>query len=144
MARTILLVGTIVWLLVGAGGLAVAVFGADRLLSLLPPLAIDAEALGGALLTVAIALLLVGVAHAIVVAGLRRGLRWARSAGALLGAVLAIASIALAAAALSSAIRETAVAPVLLVAGSAATLAALGYGLVAVRLARELTSGSAN
>jgi len=144
VARTILLVGTIFWLAAGAGGIAVAVLGTDRLMSLLPPLAIDAGAVGGALLTMALALVAVGCAHAVVLLGLRRETRWASSAGALLGAVLAVACVALSAAALASATRDPALASVLLVGAAGAALAAIGYGFVAVRLARELTSGSAS
>lgn len=144
MARTILLVGTIVWLVAGAAGAALAALGTDRLMALLPPLAIDADAVGGALLTVALILVALGCVHAAILVGLRRGRRWAGSAGALLGAVLSAACLALAAAALASGIREAPLAPSLFVAAAAAALAAIGYGLLAVRLTRELTSGSAS
>jgi len=144
VARTILFVGTIAWLLAGAAGIAVAVLGTDRLMSLLPPLAIDADAVGGALLTVALVLVGVGCAHLAVLIGLRRDLRWAGSAGALLGAVLAVACLALSAAALASATRDASLASALVVAAAGAALAAIGYGLVAVGLTRELTSGSAS
>jgi hypothetical protein len=85
-----------------------------------------------------------GTAHLFVVAGLREGRRWARSAGALLASVLAVASIGLAAAAISSALRSPAYALPLLAAAAVATGAAIGYTLAAVRLARELGSGSAS
>ena len=82
--------------------------------------------------------------HLFVVAGLREGRRWAASAGALLAGVLAAAFVGLAAAAISSALRSPANALPLLVGAAAATCAAIGYALVAVRLARELGSGSAS
>jgi len=144
VARTILLVGTIAWLAAGGAGALVAVLGIDRVMALLPPLAIDADAVGGALLTVALVLVAVGGAHLAVLAGLRRDLRWASSAGVLLGAVLAAICIALAAAALASASREASLAWILVLAAAGAALAGIGYGFVAVRLARELTSGSAS
>ena len=144
MARTILLVGTIAWLVGGVAGIAIAVFGIDRVMTLLPPLAIDADAVGGALLTVALVLIAIGAVHATVLVGLRRAKRWAGSAGALLGGVLAVACLALAAAALASATRDASLAASLFVAAAVAAVAAIGYGLVAVGLARELTSGSAS
>lgn len=144
MARTILLVGTIAWLVGGAAGIAVAVFGIDRLMTVLPPLAIDADAVGGALVTVALILLAIGAVHATVLMGLRRAKRWAGSAGALLGAVLAVACLALSVTALASATRDASLGAGLFVATAVAAVAAIGYGLVAVGLARELTSGSAS
>jgi hypothetical protein len=144
VARTILLVGTIAWLVAGGAGAALAALGTDRLMALLPPLAIDADAVGGALLTVALILVVLGCAHAAVLVGLSRGWRWAGSAGVLLGAVLCTACLALAAAALASGMREAPLASGLYVAAAAAAVAAIGYGLVAVRLTRELTSGSAS
>lgn len=141
--RTILIVGTIVWLVAGGAGAVVAVLGTDGLVALLPPLAIDADAVGGALLAVATLLGALGCAHVAILVGLRRDRPWARSAGALLGAVLAIACVALAAAAVASAMREAPLAPSLFVVAAGAALAAIGYALVAVRLMRELTSGSA-
>jgi hypothetical protein len=142
VARTILIVGAVVWMLVGVVGVALAATGTETLLALLPPLEIDADALGGALTAVAMTLALVGVAHLVVALGLGRRRRWAMSAGALLASILAIVSIALAAAAFSSAIREASYAAPLAGGGVVALLAAAGYGTAAVRLARELGSGS--
>ena len=85
MARTILFVGAVGWLVVAAAGLGVALAGRHALLAALPPLAIDADALGGALTVIAVAGLGVAVAHAGVLFGLRRGRRWARSAGVQIG-----------------------------------------------------------
>jgi len=144
VARRVLVVGAAVWILLGAVGMLLAAVGTDNLLSWLPPLAIDADALGGALTAVGLALVATGVAHVVVLLGLRRGRRWAGSAGALLASVLAIVSLALAATAFSSAVREPAYALPLIGAGSLATLAAAGYGIAAVRLVRELGSGSAD
>jgi hypothetical protein len=141
-ARRVLLVGAVGWLLAAITGIAVAVAGVDALRALLPPLAIDADALGGAITAVAVALLAVGGAHVAVLLG--DGRRWAMSAGALLSSVLSIASLALAAAAVASAARVSVLAWPLLGGGVVAGLVAIGYGVAAVRLARQLGSGSAS
>ena len=109
MARTVLLIGAIAWLLAGAGAFTLAAVGTQQLLSVLPPLAIDAAALGGALTALALTLVATGTAHLFVVAGLRDGRRWAASAGTLLASVMAAVSVGLAAAAISSALREPSV-----------------------------------
>lgn len=143
MARTVLTIGAAVWLAAGAVAFAIAAVGVQPLLSRLPPLAIDADAVGGALTALALTLVAIGTAHLFVVAGLRDGRRWARSAGALLASVLAIACVGLAAAAVSSAVRSPGYALPLLGAAVVAAAGATGYVLAAVRLARELGSGSA-
>ncbi|MEA2650600.1 MAG: hypothetical protein QOI85_321 [Chloroflexota bacterium] len=144
MARTVLLIGAVVFLLAGAGTFALAAIGVRQLLSLLPPLAIDADAVGGALTALALTLVAAGTAHLFVATGLRDGRRWARSAGALLAGVLAPVFVGLAAAAVSSALRSPGQAPPLLAGAALATFAAIGYTLAAVRLAREMGSGSAS
>lgn len=141
VARRVLLAGAVGWLLVAIAGMGVAIAGVDTLRGLLPPLAIDADALGGAITAVAVALLAVGGAHVAVLLGDER--RWAVSAGALLASVLSVALLALAAAAVASAARESAQAWPLLAAGVLASLVAVGYAVAAVRLARQLGSGSA-
>ena len=143
MARTVLLIGTIVWLVVAVAGLGVALVGRHALLASLPPLAIDADALGGALTVIAVAALGIGTAHAGVVVGLGRGSRWARSAGVLLASVMAVAFLALAATAAASALRESPAAVVLGGAFLAAALAAVSYALTAARLVADLRAESA-
>jgi hypothetical protein len=142
VARTVLLIGAIAWLVAGAGAFTLAAIGTRGLMSVLPPLAIDAAALGGALTALALTLVATGTAHLFVVAGLREGRRWAASAGALLASVMAAVSVGLAAAAISSALREPAYALPLVGAGAVAALAAIAYTVAAVRLALELRSGS--
>jgi len=142
MARTILLVGAGIWLTAGGVGIATATLGAGEIVSRLPTLAIDADAVGGALTATGTAMVAIGLVHLAILVGLRRGRRWAASGGALLGAVMALASLALAATALASASRESVLAAVLFAAAAVGTLAAVGYAVVAVRLARALASGS--
>lgn len=144
MARTILIAAAVAWLLAGIVGLGLAAMGTDWLRSRLPPLAIDVEALGGALTAMALGLIVLSGAHIAVVAGLRRERRWACSAGVLLALVLAAASFGLAAAAISSAAREAGYALPLISSAVLATLGTAGYALVAAQLARELGSESAS
>jgi hypothetical protein len=142
MARTILLIAAIGWLVAAVAGLSVALAGRDALLAALPPLAIDADALGGALTVVAVACLGIGAAHVGVVVGLGRDRRWARSAGVLLASVLAVCFLALAATAAASALRESSLALALGAACVAAASAAIGYAVTVVRLVADLRSGS--
>ena len=144
MARTFLVIGAVAFLLAGVFTFGLAALGVERLLTMLPPLAIDADAVGGALTALALTFVVTGTVHMFVVAGLREGRRWAASAGALLAGVLAAAFVGLAAAAISSALRSPANDLPLLVGAAAAACAAIGYALVAVRLAHELGSGSAS
>jgi hypothetical protein len=143
VARRILVAGALAWLAVGAVSVAVAVGWRDRLIAALPPLAIDADAVGGALTVIGIGAFGIGAAHAAVAAGLVRRERWALSAGILLASVLGAGFLALAAAAATSAVRESSLA--LALGGSAvvAGLATASYGLIAARLVAELRSGSA-
>jgi hypothetical protein len=144
VARRTLLIGAVAWLVLALTGLATAVLGSAALMDALPPLAIDADALGGALAVIAAGSLAIAVAHAGVVAGLAADRRWARSVGVLLSSVLAVAFLALAATALTSALREPTSAPMMAGGAVAAALAASAYGLTAARLVRELGSGSAH
>ena len=142
MSRTVFLVGAAIWLLAGIGGIAVGAVGTESLLSLLPPLAIDAAALGGALTAVALALLAIGVMHLVVVGGIANDRRWASSAGVLLASALAILALALAATAVASALRDARYALPLIGAAALAAVGAAVYAYAAVRLAGQLGSGS--
>ena len=112
------------------------------LLDALPPVAIDADALGGLAAFMAAGSLVVAVAHAGVAVGLARDVRWARSAGVLLASALAVTFLALAATAAASAVREVASASILSVGTVAALGVAVAYGLTAARLVAELRSAS--
>lgn len=143
VTRTVLVIGATVWLLVGIAGIGLALVGRQWLLSSLPPLAIDADALGGALTAMGLVIVAVGLAHLGVLIGLARGWPWVRSAGALLASVLAAVLLGLVAAAVSSALREVAFALPLVGGAALAATGVLGYAVVAVRLMRSLGSGSA-
>jgi len=142
VARIVLMTGAVIWLLGGIVGTGIAAFETNWLQSLLPPLAIDIEALGGALVAMALAMVAIGLVHVVVVTGLHRERRWARSSGVLLASVLAAALLGLAAAAVSSAVREPPYAPPLIAAAVAATMGTVAYALAVGRLARELGSES--
>jgi len=143
MARALLLGGAGLWALGALGAAAVAAVGVRTLEGLLPPLAIDTEALSGAIVAVAVALGVGTVAHLAIVAGLRARRPRAWSAGILLAALLSVTFLALAAAAFTSAIATPASAAPLVAAGAAATVVAVAYAVIAARLVGELRSGSA-
>ena len=143
MARRILVAGAVAWLALAALGVAVAIGWREWLIAALPPLAIDADAVGGAITVISIGAFGIGAAHASIAAGVARRRRWALSAGALLASVLGTGFLALAAAAATSAFRESNLAIALGALAVVAGLAAASYGLIAARLVAELRSGSA-
>jgi hypothetical protein len=143
MARTVLLAATIVWLVTGIVGIGIGLLGSSGLQRLLPPLAIDLAALGGAVLAVAVGVLAVGVAHAVVVVGMRAGHAPARSAALLLSATLSALLLALAAASATSAVTVPDRAPSFLAACAAALVGAAAYGLVTVLLVAEVRASRA-
>ena len=143
MVRALLLGGACLWALAALGAATVAAIGVSRLEALLPPLAIDTEALRGAIVAVAVVLGVGAMAHLAIVAGLRARRPRAWSAGILLATLLSVTFLALATAAFTSAIATPASAVPMIAAGAAAILLALVYGLIAARLVGELRSGSA-
>ncbi len=143
MARSILIVAAIAWLVAGVAALAVALFGSAWVTSLLPPLTIDADAVRGATTALAFGLLAIGAAHLAVLASMRAGHRLAHSAGILLAAFLAAALFALAVASATSAMVTPASAPIFVAVAVGCAVASAGYGLVAVRLIGERRSESA-
>ena len=143
MARTVLLAATIAWLVAGVIGIAVGLIGASALQRLLPPIAIDLAALGGAVVAVGVGVLLVGVVHAIVVVAMRDGGPAARSAALLLAATLCVLLLALAAASATSAVTVPDRALALLAAAVGALAGAAAYGFVTVRLVAEVRASRA-
>ena len=143
MARAPFLVGTAAWLLLGVAGIVVAMVGRDALTRVLPDLAIDADALGGAIAGIAAGAVAIGLAHLAVAVGFRAGRRFAVGVGILLASLLAAGFAALAAAALASAQREAALAPALIAGALAAAVIGLAYGWVAWQLVGERRAGSA-
>ncbi|HSI99364.1 MAG TPA: hypothetical protein VLA59_03150 [Patescibacteria group bacterium] len=142
MARAILGIGAVAWSVACLAAVLVAIIGVERLMDLLPPLQVDAEAVRGAVIAVAGGLSLAAVAHIAVLAGLRSRRRRAWSAGILLAGLLCATFVALAAAAFTSAVAGSAPIAVVAVAGVAAALVALGYAAVTVRLVGELRAGA--
>jgi hypothetical protein len=143
MARAILGIGAALWLISGAAGMLLAALGVEGLERALPPLAIDAEALRGAVTAVSAGLLTLGAVHLAILLGLRRRSRWSQTAGILLAGLLAALCLALVAAAVTSAAVNPAVAPILLLAAGGAAVGALGYGLAAARLVLARRTGRA-
>jgi len=128
----VLLIAASGWSAAGLGGIALGTLGAEWLYAHLPPVLIDAAALGGGVTAMGVSLLAVGFAHVAVVAGLRRDQRWARSGALLLAATLGIALVALAVAAATSAVTFPSLAPALL---AGALVAVIGAGTYAWALA---------
>jgi hypothetical protein len=143
MARTVLLAATIVWLAAGAIGIVIGLLGSTGLQRLLPPLAIDLAALGGAVVAVSVGILAVGVAHVVIVLGLRAGHSAARSAALLLAATLSALLVALAAASATSAVTVSERAPSFIAACAAALVGVAAYGLVIVQLVSEMRASRA-
>jgi hypothetical protein len=144
VARRILFVGTIAWLGVAGAALLAAVAGRDALLGALPPLAIDADALGGALTAVAVASAGIGALHAWLVGALAGRDRRPLTVGTLLACVLTAVFVALAAASAASAIRETAIGPWLWLGCAASAAVAIGYAWSAADLIGQLRSRAPN
>ena len=143
MTRALLLAAASVWALGAVGAAVLAAVGVEALERALPPLSIDTEALRGAIVAVAAGLGVGAAAHLAVLAGLRARRTSAWTAGILLAALAAMTFVALAAAAFTSAIAAPASAIVLLGGGAVCVLAALVYGVIAVRLVAEKRAGSA-
>jgi heme/copper-type cytochrome/quinol oxidase subunit 3 len=141
VARAILGIGAFAWSVGCLAAVAVAIVGVERLMDVLPPLQVDAEAVRGAVIAVAGGLALAAAAHLAVLAGMRANRRRAWSAGILLAALLSATFVALAAAAFTSAVVASAPVVLLAVAGVAAALVALGYTVATVRLVGELRAG---
>ena len=142
MARAILGIGAAGWSIGCLAAIVVATLGVERLMELLPPLQVDADAVRGAVVAAAVAFAFVGAAHLLVVGGLRAGRRRAWSAGILLAALLTAILVALAAAAFTSAVAGTGEVPLLVVAGLGSAALAVAYGLAAAHLVGELRAGS--
>jgi hypothetical protein len=144
VARTLLGAASVVWVVAGIVGIGIGLVGAADLQQRLPPLAIDLSALGGAVVAVSGGVLAVGLIHATVLAGMRRGHRTARSVATVVAAALAALFVALSAAAATSAVNVPERAVILLLAALASIVAAIAYGVVAVLLVAETRAGSAN
>lgn len=140
MARAILVAGAVAWLLGGTLGLALAAFGTGWLVTVLPPLAIGADALARAVGALSVGLLIVALAHAGALVGLRRGGAWGYGWAILLAGLLGFALATLGVAALTSAATQPASALAFIGSALAALGAGAAYGLAAVRLVIELRS----
>ena len=141
MARAILGIGAIASWIGCLGAVGVAIIGVDRLMDLLPPLEVDADAVRGAVVAVGAGFGLAGAAHAAVLLGLQARRKRAWSAGILLAALLSATFVALAAAAFTSAVAGSAPLGLVLIAGVASALVALAYAIATLRLVAELRAG---
>jgi hypothetical protein len=138
-AALIALAGLILVLL-GAAALFVGLTLAERLYALLPPVTIDAAAVGGATVAFGVASALLGMAHGVLALGLRRAVPTATVPAIVLCATMAVVSVGWAVAALVSAASGSAPAAAMLAAGIGLLLVALAYGwagAVLMRLRRK-------
>jgi hypothetical protein len=138
VARSILVGTASAWLLAGVAGLGLAAFGVEALERILPPLAIDTDALRAAIVSFAIGLVLVGAVHVAILLGLRARRRLAWTAGILMSGVLAATCVALAAAAATSAVADPSRMAQYLAGALGAGVGGLAYGVVAAHLVGEL------
>jgi hypothetical protein len=141
VARAILLAGGLAWVLAAGMGLTAALIGIDAVEALLPPLAIESDALARTVAALAVGALLVGGVHLVVAAGLARNRPWATSAGVLLSAVSVAGFVALAAAAVTAGAAASLAAIAATATAIGSLLVAGAYAAVGVALARRLRSG---
>jgi hypothetical protein len=147
VARAILLAATAVWSIAAAAAVGIAVIGIDRLLAILPPLAIDADAVRGAVVALGVGAGVAASAHGVLVVALggndpvRR--RIAATVAMLLGGVLSATFVGLAAAAMASAVARPEVGGVLWPGAAAALVAAAAYATVIISLVGERRSRTA-
>lgn len=133
-ARLVLVVGGSATLLAGLIVATLGLVGAGWLRSLLPPVVIDAAAVGGAAFALGLSVATAGAAQLVLAIALRRPGRWVGAAAVTTAGLLASLLIALAAAAMTEVARGGAV--WLLLPGLALGMAALVYGASAWSLAR--------
>lgn len=140
MARAILAVAGVAWLLSGVAAFGVAAWAVEDLSRMLPPLAIDSAALGGATAAIAAASATLGLIHLGIVAALRGERSPALSAAILLAASVGGGVAVAAVACVTAAVSQPAQAG-LLGLGAVATLAvATAYAIAASRLVSELAA----
>ncbi len=142
MARTLLLVTALTWLLAGLAGLILAALGTETLERALPPLVIDTDALRAAIVAMAVGLVIVGAIHLSILVGLRTGRRLAWTAGILLAALMTMTLLALAAASATSAVADPERAFAYLAGAAGSVVGAVAYGFVTARLVSERRAGS--
>jgi hypothetical protein len=142
VGRAVLAVGAVVWGLAAAAAALVAALGVDRLLAVLPPLLIDADAVRGAAVAMSVALGAAATAHLAVLVALNRRVRLGWTAGLLLSALGTAVCVALAGTAFASAAAEAELALPLAAAGAASLAACVGYAAATAWFVAEIRAGS--
>jgi len=142
VGRAVLATGAAVWGLAAAAAALIAAIGLDRLLALLPPLAIDTDAVRGAIITVGVVLALVSAAHLVALVALDRRLRLAWTAGLLLCALGVAITIGLMGSAFASAVAEPTMALPLAAAGIVALAASFAYAGAVAWFVGEIRAGA--
>jgi hypothetical protein len=142
VGRAVLIIGAVVWGLAAAAAALIAAIGLDRLLALLPPLAIDADAVRGAIVANGIILALVAATHLVALVALDRRLRLAWTAGLLLCALGVAVTIGLMGSAFASAVAEPSMGLPLAVAGIVALAASFAYAGAVAWFVGEIRAGA--
>jgi hypothetical protein len=133
-ARLVLVVGGTAMLLSGLVVAALGLFAGAWLRSLLPQVAVDASAVGGAAFALGLTVAAAGASQLTLAASVRRPGRWTTAGAAVLTGLLAALLIACAAAAVTEVARGGT--PWLLGASLALTVAAFAYAATAWKLGR--------
>lgn len=118
----------LVLLLLGAAAIGAGLVFAERIRAMLPPVAIDAAAVGGALVALGGAAGLLGAAHLAVALAIRRRARRAAVPAIVLSAVMSVVTLGWATAALVSFASGSGPSAAMLPAGIGLAVVALGYG----------------
>jgi hypothetical protein len=132
--RVVLAVGGGVMVLAGAGGMALGTGGGAFVRALLPPVAVDASAVGGATVALSAVVVGFGAVQLLLARAVSRPGRWTAAAAVILSGLLAAASLAVA---VVSATQAAAGGPAALLAVAATMLViALAYAAASMTLAR--------
>jgi hypothetical protein len=138
----VLAVFAVIWGIAALAAGLVAAFGVERLLAMLPPLAVDADAVGGAIVAVSLALAIAAAAHLGVLLALNRGLRVAWTAGLLLSGLGVAVTIGLMGSAFASAAAQPSAAIPLVAAGMGCFVASFGYAGAVAWFIGEIRAGA--
>jgi hypothetical protein len=118
-------------LVVSAAGVVAGLLFAERLYALLPPVTIDAAAVGGATVALGLAAGLLGAGHLALALALWRGMSQATVPATVLSATMAVVAFGWSVAALVSLASGSGVTTILLPGGIGLVLVAVGYGWAA-------------
>lgn len=135
LPRLVLGLGGVVLLVTGLVGIALGATSGPFLRSLLPPVVVDAAAVGGATVALSGLLLLIGAAQLALAAWAGAQRRWTTASAVIVSGLLASAFLAGAVVSVTEAARSGSV--VMLGLGACALVVALAYAAASLALARS-------